>query len=310
MNRLQICGLIIAVIFVGLSFYSGTLANPYYDRDYKVSVADSVDIQYTQYQYSELSSSSQNLFDQSKEVSTDLDADERYEEDVCREFVIVCDGYLSQNLPEEFLYDNTINQERIIVEKDDTKYYFSVRRSGYYPAMDSVLPSGEQIFFGFLNLLTFLTGVFIGSVVTNNLYSGGLKNRKQLSKITIGLIFVITIIGFIGFSLTVPSEILKNQIFPILIFIIILSTVSIILLYIPILLGIKAVKNDVQLREVVIGGFVITVFAVLTPYIVMTNIIDVNFARMIFLLLVSIYILEMTTGLFKTIFESSSNTDK
>jgi hypothetical protein len=211
MNRLQVSGLIITVVLIGLSAYSGTLADPYYDRDYRVSVSESVNPQYTQYQYTELSLPSQRLFDQNTVIKEkpSLRADERYEADVCREFTVVCNGYQPQNLPDEFEYDGQIAEKSILVQKGNTKYRFSVRRSDYYPAADSIGPNGEEVTEGFLRLLTLFSGLFIGTVAINSSYKMGL-NRRQLAKIIFSLIAVITAIVFVRSLFFTPANILSE----------------------------------------------------------------------------------------------------
>jgi len=310
MNRLQVSGLILAVIFIGLSIYSGTFADPYYDRDYKVSIDESVDPQYTQYQYTELSPSSQRLFDQNtgvKERTADVEADERYEADVCREFTIVCDGYLPQNLPEEFEYANTINRESIIVQNDGTEYYFSVRRSDYLPAADPFGPDGEEIAVGFLRLLTLLTGLFIGTVIIDSAYELNFQKRKQQAKIVTGLIAIIATILSIYFLL--DTGLPPNNIIPILVqtlisFILISAIVTTVSL-IPILLGMKLEKNRKSIQKSIIGGTVIAGLVFLTPYFEMYGIISVGLCRQICLLFFITYILGVFSDYIKAIvFES------
>ena len=309
MNRLQVSGLIITVVLIGLSVYSGTLADPYYDRDYRVSVGESVDPQYAQYQYTELSLPSQRLFDQNTEIKQkpSLRADERYGADVCRKFTVVCNGYQPQNLPDEFEYDGQIAEKSILVQKGNTQYRFSIRRSDYYPAADSIGPNGKEATEGFLRLLTLFSGLFIGTVAINSSYKVGL-NRRQLTKIIFGLISVITVIVFVRSLFFTPVNIPASEILFIFVLIPVLLTLLALIFLIPILLGVKTKKDDRTIQKSIIGGVAIAGFAFITPYLEMYDVINISLAKQMYLLFLIIYTLGMFSDYIKkVIFQSPRN---
>jgi|APHM01.1.fsa_nt_gi hypothetical protein len=311
MNRVQISGLLLAIIFVGLSIYSGALADPYYDRDYKVSVGESADFQHAEYQYTELSPASQRLFDQNtgiKERTADVEADKRYEADVCREFTIVCDGYLPQNLPEEFEYDNTINRESIIVQKDGTEYYFSVRQSDYFPAADDFGPDGEETAVGFLRAFTLLLGVFIGTVMIDAGYELGLESRRKRIKTIIGVFAVLTTLLSVWLLVNADppptNEAVQGMfelIISILLFAGVIATILIIASLIPVSLAMKVEKDSKSVQKTIIGGIAIAGFIVVSPYLTMYDVIDIGVARQTCLLLFVIYILGVFSDYIKTV---------
>lgn len=306
MNQIRILGILLAIIIFGISVYAGSLADPYHDRDYKVSVNNQTDnyniSEYGQvshhstdkparYDYSELSDSSKRMFDQNtgiKKIEKGI-LEGRYDANVCREFTVVCNAYNPDNLPNEFNYDERINQEGIIVEKDDKEHYFSVRRSDYQPAGTSFIDL-EKVSIGFLRVLISFCGLFIGSVMLGSSYQVGSKNKKEVGKIAIALMLAISIISFITVFFTTSQNAPIGAILGMSLFGSIIGILGVIACLVPVLLGIKLSEDSKSVRESIAGGVCISLFTLATPYFEMYEIVNTEVSRLIFLLLVIIYL--------------------
>ena len=135
----RISGIFIAVLLIALAFYPGTLATPYVTaqdspRYAHTILPESSPIyeEYTDkydpevYRYDELSPVAQELFDRTRaaEPRPQYNGNRRYVPDVCGEFMLVCDGYAQDELPEEFTYGTELPPEETLafVEDGDDRY--------------------------------------------------------------------------------------------------------------------------------------------------------------------------------------------
>lgn len=129
-RNLQILGVLTAVLLVGLLFYPGTLVSPYtQDQPHQynhmlVSEWDG-DGDLSVYQYDELSPVAQELFDRARNTEPLGQPGTRsYQLDVCQDFMLICDTYYQEELPDEFTYGLNLppSEAHVIVEDGNERY--------------------------------------------------------------------------------------------------------------------------------------------------------------------------------------------
>jgi hypothetical protein len=120
---LQVLGIATAVLLVALLFHPATFAAPYageHTSQYSHELVSEWegDGDLAVYEYDELSPVARELFDRTRE------ADGSYSPDVCAEFMLVCDGYYEDELPDEFTYGAYLSppESHVIVEEGDERY--------------------------------------------------------------------------------------------------------------------------------------------------------------------------------------------
>lgn len=145
---LRFSGLIVAVILLGLAFYPGTLATPYVTAQETPKYAHTIipessplyeeyteDYNHEVYQYDELSPVGQELFDQTRaaEPRPQYNRERRYIPDVCRDFMLVCDKYSQDELPEQFTYGTELDYEEafVFIEDGDDRYLLQTGITGH-----------------------------------------------------------------------------------------------------------------------------------------------------------------------------------
>lgn len=141
-------GIVIAVLLLGLASYPGTFATPYVTaqetpRYTHTIVPESSPLyeEYTEdsdhevYQYDELSPVGQELFDRTRaaEPRAQYNGERRYTPDVCRDFVLVCDEYSQDELPEQFTYGTELDYEDafVFIADGDDRYLFQTGITGH-----------------------------------------------------------------------------------------------------------------------------------------------------------------------------------
>lgn len=143
---LRIAGIAVAVVVLGLAFYPGTLTSPYVTGEdtprYAHTMVPESSPQYEEvtrehdpevYQYDELSPTGRELFDRTRAAEPRLYGERRYIPVVCRDFVLVCDAYARDQLPEEFTYGTELTYEEafVFVEDGDDRYLLQTGITGH-----------------------------------------------------------------------------------------------------------------------------------------------------------------------------------
>lgn len=136
---LRISGVAVVVLLVGLALSPGTLASPYAPDTprYDHQIVPESSTMYEEvvegsdpavYQYDELSPVAQELFDRTRAAET-----QQYTPTVCRNFMLVCDTYAEDELPEEFTYGTELTDEEafVFVEDGDERYLFQTGTTGH-----------------------------------------------------------------------------------------------------------------------------------------------------------------------------------
>lgn len=208
-NRRTDVGLMIAAVvvalFVGtLAFYSGVLAPGYnsnvqnYEHSIEagpgenvtseVELGDGTDLEHITYRYEELSPIAQELFDRTRTADSAT-----YTPDICREHVVVCDGYYQDELPSEFRYGAGLDDASLytIIEYDGDEYLL---RTG-----SPYTHNNPNFFYGFLSM--FFRGLLIlhaGALVIATLmrWRQETSTNTQLYTILIGTGVLVGIVGF------------------------------------------------------------------------------------------------------------------
>lgn len=161
-RNLRILGIVIAVLLVALAFYPGTLTSPHVQENPQQYTNTLVsewegDDDPAVYQYGELSPVAQEIFDRTRNRL-------RYTPDICRGFMLICDGYYEDELPDEFTY--TLNSEAYVIIEDGNESY--ILQTGTFSHGDYFIftPSLMDALYSFLILLT-VAAVTVAVVVKN-----------------------------------------------------------------------------------------------------------------------------------------------
>lgn len=144
---LRFSGIAVAVVLLGLAFYPGTLTSPYATSQdtlrYAHTIVPESSPQYEEYaeehdpetlRYDELSPVARELFDRTKAAEPrSYDGERRYVPDVCRDFVLVCDTYSQDELPDEFTYGTELTYEEafVFIEDGDDRYLLRTGITGH-----------------------------------------------------------------------------------------------------------------------------------------------------------------------------------
>lgn len=146
-RSIRVLGLLVAVVLLALLFYPGTLAAPYLPGQETVQYSHAVTPESTEryaehtealdppvYEYHELSPEAQELFDRTRESEAEeFGWEHRYTPTICAEFMLVCDGYFAEDLPEEFTYgeDLTPDEAFLVIEDGDGRYLLKTGDLGH-----------------------------------------------------------------------------------------------------------------------------------------------------------------------------------
>ena len=144
---LRYSGIAVAVFLLGLAFYSGTLTSPYVTGQdtprYAHAIVPESSPQYEEYveehdtevlRYDELSPMAQELFDRTRAAEPrSYDGEREFIPVVCRDFVLVCDAYPQDDLPDEFTYGTELTYEEafVFVEDGDDRYLLRTGITGH-----------------------------------------------------------------------------------------------------------------------------------------------------------------------------------
>ena len=165
-RSLRYAGIAVAVVLLGLAFYPGALATPYVTADETPKYAHTIVPEsspnyddYTEgydhevYQYDDLSPVGRELFDRTRaaEPRAQHNDERRYIPDVCRGFVLVCDEYAQDELPEQFTYGTELDYDEafVFVEDGDERYLLRTGTTGHM----FLAPFPFRFFLGMLALL-------------------------------------------------------------------------------------------------------------------------------------------------------------
>lgn len=145
---LRFAGALVAVLLVALAFYPGTLAAPYvnatdpYGYTHTIVPESSSQYEYLTdetspevYRYEDLSPVARTMFDRTLAADPGRFTDgPSYVPQVCRDFMLVCDGYREREMPDEFTYGMRLAPEEsaVFVEKGGERYLLQTGSDGHY----------------------------------------------------------------------------------------------------------------------------------------------------------------------------------
>lgn len=146
-RRLRYLGIAVAVLLVVLALYPGTLASPYLSpqetTQYSHAVTPESSDTYEEwteefdpdyYRYEELSPEARELFDRTRTAEPSEHGWERtFTPRICRDVVLVCDGYVRGELPEEFTYGEELTPDEalVIVQHGEDRYLLKTGEFGH-----------------------------------------------------------------------------------------------------------------------------------------------------------------------------------
>lgn len=156
---LRFAGVAMAVILLWVAFYPGTLASPYVTSSDSpryahtiIPESSSLYDDYTEesdlpvYQYAELSPVAQELFDRTRaaEPRPQYGDQRRFVPHVCPEFMLVCDTYAAEELPEEFTYGEELSRSEALqfVVADGERYLLrtgTTSHGAFFPYPDRLV---------------------------------------------------------------------------------------------------------------------------------------------------------------------------
>ena len=144
---LRYSGIALVVVLLGLAFYPGTLTSPYVTGQdtprYAHAIVPESSPQYEGYveehdtevlRYDELSPMARELFDRTRAADPrNYDGEREFIPDVCRDFVLVCDAYPQDDLPDEFTYGTELTYEEafVFIEDGDDRYLLRTGTTGH-----------------------------------------------------------------------------------------------------------------------------------------------------------------------------------
>lgn len=133
-RRVRLAGFVVAALLLVLAAYPGTFGAPYVTASdgpqYAHTIVPAGSPLYDEYtsgydhevyQYEELSPVARELFDRTRaaEPREQYNGERRYIPEVCRDFMLVCDTYYEDDLPEEFTYGTELDYEEAFVFVED-----------------------------------------------------------------------------------------------------------------------------------------------------------------------------------------------
>lgn len=129
-RRLRLTGVLVAILLLGLAGYSGTLASPYVigqdSLQYSHAIVPETSAAYDEdvqpvYQYDELSPVARTFVDRTR-----ASPHGEYIPIVCGDFMLVCDEYTRDELPEEFTYGEQLHygEGLVFIEDGNDRFLF------------------------------------------------------------------------------------------------------------------------------------------------------------------------------------------
>ncbi|MEF8974466.1 MAG: hypothetical protein V5A15_06200 [Haloarcula sp.] len=133
-RHVRLAGFVVAALLLALAVYPGTFGDPYVTASDSPKYAHTIvpessplydeytaGYDHEVYQYEELSPVAQELFDRTRaaEPREQYNGERRYIPAVCRDFMLVCDTYYEDDLPEEFTYGTQLDYEEAFVFIED-----------------------------------------------------------------------------------------------------------------------------------------------------------------------------------------------
>lgn len=145
---LRLTGFAVVAILLGLALYPGTLTSPYVTAEdtprYAHTIVPETSPLYEDYtdgydhevyRYDELSPVGRELFDRTRAAPPrpQYNGERRFIPDVCRGFVLVCDTYSEDEMPEEFTYGTELSYEEafVFVEDGDDRHLLRTGITGH-----------------------------------------------------------------------------------------------------------------------------------------------------------------------------------
>lgn len=127
---LRLTGVLVAILLLGLAGYSGTLASPYMtgqdSLQYSHAIVPETSAAYDEevqpvYQYDELSPVARTVVDRTR-----ASPNGEYVPIVCQAFMLVCDEYTRDELPEEFTYGEQLRygEGLVFIEDGNDRFLF------------------------------------------------------------------------------------------------------------------------------------------------------------------------------------------
>lgn len=210
-NRWDDIGLVVVAVVVflllgSLAFYPGTFALGYddnvweYEHEIEARSGEDVtrggafepatDLEYPSYRYEELSPTAQELFDRTRTTDSST-----YTPDVCRDYVLICNGYYDEELPSEFTYGQSLDNASLYtaIEYEGANYLL---RTG-----TAAEPNAPNFLYGF-NLFLFrgLLLLHAGALATATvvqLSDRGLSANGKAYTLLVGGGVVAATVGFL-----------------------------------------------------------------------------------------------------------------
>lgn len=189
-NRtLQIVGIAVAVLLLWLAFYPGTVASPYVAEDsyrYHHQIVPETAAEYNEtveqaptYRYSELSPTAQTFVDRTRAAP-----DNEYTPVVCQEFVLTCDAYTQDELPEEFTYGEELDlkEAAVVIQQGDDQFLLQTGMVGH-----GWFDLPFRLLTAWLTMIPL--GIFVGWVALTS-------ERERMRAGAIGAGAVVAIVGF------------------------------------------------------------------------------------------------------------------
>lgn len=146
-RRLRVLGLGVALLLVVLALYPGTLASPSLSPHESVQYSHAVEPESSEryaewteevdldtYAYEDLSPPARELFDRTRAAEpSQYGWKYTYTPRVCRDAVLVCDGFFRHELPAEFTYGEELTPQEalVIVEDGDDRYLLKTGQFGH-----------------------------------------------------------------------------------------------------------------------------------------------------------------------------------
>jgi len=133
-RQLKVAGFVVAALLLALAAYPGSFGDPYVTASDSPKYAHTIvpessplyeeytaGYDHEVYQYAELSPVARELFDRTRaaEPREQYNGNRRYIPAVCRGFMLVCDTYHEDDLPEEFTYGTELDYDEAFVFIDD-----------------------------------------------------------------------------------------------------------------------------------------------------------------------------------------------
>jgi hypothetical protein len=188
-RTLRVAGLAVAVLLLWLAVYPGTVASPYVaedSREYYHQIIPETAAEYNEtveqaptYNYSDLSPTAQTFVDRTRAAPNT-----EYTPVVCEEFVLTCDEYTRDELPEEFTYgeDLELAEATVVIRDGDEQFLLQTGMVGH-----GWFGIPVRVLTAWLTMIPL--GVFVGKVALRT-------ERERLLGGAVGAGIVVAIAGF------------------------------------------------------------------------------------------------------------------